>query len=376
LTKRKTKAEIRDEARAAWLAENADDLTPRLGERTVNQLADQHAQAVADRARPTLSQRAERRKRDELEARARERYEAWRERAAAGEPPEPPAIGARLVPPRNVIQDGDTFTPLAIIDGKQHKLGSVPSEATARRIADVARHALAIVYEKRQDNPVFGGELAASACIVANYALGFGRSRGRPNKSAGRAAGQATKVHPITSSEVLDRVSDLVGKPAPKLAEPDQTNARPMISDDALGHLTEMVSERLWTLPELDEPQPSPPTAAPNPRDVAEETAAAKIKGWFRLQRGLYRASDLLTAEAEKMLRRLAGEHYRAVTGQRLAPETLDEWAAEQDARPAEPNPIAELLPRRPPWFHPQFYDSKALANLIFEPKRLGNSSR
>jgi hypothetical protein len=67
LTKRKTKAEIRDEARAAWLAENADDLTPRLGEQTVNHLADKFAQAAADEARPTLSQRAERRKRDELE---------------------------------------------------------------------------------------------------------------------------------------------------------------------------------------------------------------------------------------------------------------------------------------------------------------------
>jgi hypothetical protein len=245
-----------------------------------------------------------------------------------------------------VIQDGDTFTPLAIIDGKQHKLGSVPSEATARRIADVARHALAIVYGKRQGNPVFGGELAASACTVANYALGFGRSRGRPNKSAGRAAGQATKVHPIMSSDVLDHIGELVGKRPPALPEPDESPPQ-------------------WT-----------PTAAPDPRGVAEQTASREIEDWFRLQRGLYRAADLLTAEAERMLRRLAGEHYRAITGQRVASETLDEWAAEQDPRAAEPNPISELLPRRLPWFHPQFYDSKALANLIFKPKRLSISSR
>jgi hypothetical protein len=240
-----------------------------------------------------------------------------------------------------VIQDGDTFTPLAIIDGKQHKLGSVPSEATARRIADVARHALAIVYGKRQDNPVFGGEIAASACIVANYALGFGRSRGRPNKSAGRAVGQATKVHPIMSSDVLDHIGELVGKRPPALPEPDEPPPQ-------------------WT-----------PTAAPDPRGVAEQTASREIEDWFRLQRGLYRAADLLTAEAEKMLRRLAGEHYRAVTGQRLAPETLDEWAAEQDARPAEPNPIVELLPRRPPWFHPQFYDSKNPRQPYFQAQKI-----
>jgi hypothetical protein len=247
---------------------------------------------------------------------------------------------------------------LAFIDGKQHKLGSVPSEATARRIADVARHALATVFDKPQDNPVFPGEFAASACTVANYALGYTRSRGRPNKSAGRAAGQATKVHAITSGEVVARIGELVGKPAPTLPEGDQLSGAyrgPLFETDQLHRAGDLLAAALLTA-KADQPAPQwTPTVAPDSREVAEEAASDEIRAWFRLQRDLYRVADLLNAEAEQMLRREAGRHYRVRTGQGLAPEVVGAWAAEQDATADRVSP----MPGLPPWFHSYFGDGK-----------------
>jgi hypothetical protein len=268
-----------------------------------------------------------------------------------------------------VVQDSDNFIPLAFIDGKQHKLGSMPSEAAARRIADVARHALAIIYGKPQGNPVFSKvELSACACIRTNYALGWARSRGRPNKSAGRAAGQTTNVHPITSQDVLNRLGELIGQPAPTLPEPDQAKARQMILGGALGHLTEVVEERLWTIREPD--PPPPPTASPDPREMAERTAARKIEAWYREQRELYRAADLLTDESERMLSRIARQSYRTATGQPIAPEMLADWVAEPDAHL---NPMREILDR-PPWFHPQFYTQQGrLRPPYFQARKIKN---
>jgi hypothetical protein len=381
VTKRKTKAEIREEARTAWLAENAADLLAcGWPQASIDMVADRFAKRVADKARPTAKQRAQLRERETKEARARERYEAWRERAATGEPPEIPQT-AQIVPPRNVVREGDTFTALAVVEGKERKLFQLPPEVVALRVADVARYALAIVYGHRKDNPLFAGELQASAGIAADHPLGYRRPRGRPAKLGRKPDGQFTRIEPITSGDVVRKVGDLVGKQAPMLREPARRSPSPEWSADPLGYLSSlMIGRRKRRLdgrpapldpigaPQLRKAGQPPATAAaqspasiqrrirarrPAPvaqprapllsrREQAKEEAEAKARGWYTTQRDLYESAGLLTEAAEALLRRCAGEYHKRLTGgdPPLRREVLDRWAAEQDAactQPSEP---------------------------------------
>jgi len=305
MTKRKTKTQMRDDARAHFLANHADALRARgHSQSMVDYMADSHADAVADQVRPTTAMR----KRQKAE-------KEWAREAATGKPPAlpkpPPLIKDACMtaffgkrPPERTAKNADgTFTALVQLRGQLHKLCKLPTLEGARRVAAVARIAAWVTYQERVglDGPG-PDEFAATQCVSADYPLAFKRAAGRPTRSVLKA-GQMSGVGSVTSGWVVKRVGDLLERTPPFLPEGD-----PMAA-----------SRALWGLREHGRASD----------EGTRRLVANEVAGWLKTIRERYRNAGLLNPATEAMLKARSKDYGRKLTGYSAA--DYDNYLEQQD---------------------------------------------
>jgi hypothetical protein len=301
MNKKLTKREIHEQA----LKEFIETTGARMVENgvpgwLVAELAETHAKETADAARPTPKQRAE------IKQLIRD--------VKAGKPLEMPVrVGElrrdalHLGPPiadRVTAEPDGTFSAFVNLDGTMHRVGRAPARDTAVRIARVARAAARVIYKHTKGDPMPAEDYAATACVSADFPLGFKRRPGRPPSSKA-AAGQFEAIEPIMSSWVVARVGDLLDKPAHVLPE---------------GDLDRFHAE-LWSLAEKHKPL----------NEWTRQRVHAEAERWREELVAKYQKAGLLTPANRKAIDKRVKEYARSMSGH--TQEEVNVINAEYDRR-------------------------------------------
>jgi hypothetical protein len=308
MTKKTTKKEIRAKALKDYIETAGTRMVENgLPVWLVAELAEKHAKEVADAARPTPKQRTELK-------RQQAKREAWLASVEAGVPPSPPkpplllrsaalmGYFGKAVPDRTAKEPDGTYAAFVALDGKLHRLCRVQDEATAARVARVARAAASILYRHTQGDQIGPDDFAATACVSADFPLGLKRRQGRPSASVLPGASE-NAFEAITSAWVVKKVGALLGKPAHSLPPGD----------------FEKLTYALWDLP----------SSSRSIDATTKENVMAEARRWHGELVAQYREAGVLTEANHAIIEKAAKGYAGKMLG--YTPEDLDAFNKEQE---------------------------------------------